>query len=90
MYKYPLYIKDIRIKSIFSIPNLRGIQWIPGAGQPEQEDWLDVLKKIRDAGKFCQVYVSRAGMEMIISALGWQGFYFHINEEIMLTASQAQ
>jgi hypothetical protein len=36
------------------------------------------------------VYVTRAGMEKIISALGWQGFYFHINEDVMLTASQAR
>ena len=78
------------LDQILSIPTLRGIQWIPGAGQPEPEEWLDVLKKIRDAGKLCQVYVTRAGMQKIISALGWQGFYFHINEDVMLTASQAR
>jgi 5-methyltetrahydrofolate--homocysteine methyltransferase len=78
------------LDQLLSIPNLRGIQWIPGAGQPEPEEWLDVLKKIREAGKLCQVYVTRAGMEKIISALGWQGFYFHINEDVMLTASQAR
>jgi hypothetical protein len=49
-----------------------------------------VLIKIRDAGKLCQLYVTRAGMQKIISALGWQGFYFHINEEVMITASLAR
>ncbi len=92
--EYPFYHLDgvgqlNHLDQILSISNLRGIQWIPGAGQPEPEEWLDVLNKIRDAGKLCQVYVSRAGMQKIISALGWQGFYFHINEEVMLTASQA-
>jgi len=92
---YPFYHLDgigelNHLDQILSIPNLRGIQWIPGAGQPEPEEWLDVLKKIRDAGKLCQVYVTRAGMEKIISALGWRGFYFHINEDVMLSASQAK
>ena len=93
--EYPFYHLDgvgqlNHLDQLLSIPNLRGIQWIPGAGQPEPQEWLDVLKKIRDAGKLCQVYVTRAGMEKIISALGWQGLYFHINEEMMLTASQAK
>lgn len=92
---YPFYHLDgvgqlNHLDQLLSIPNLRGIQWIPGAGQPEPEEWLDVLKKIRGAGKLCQVYVTRAGMEQIITALGWRGFYFHINEDIMLTASQAK
>jgi len=93
--EYPFYHLDgvgqlNHLDQILAIPNLRGIQWIPGAGQPEPEEWLDVLKKIRAAGKLCQVYVSRAGMEKIISALEWKGFYFHINEELMITASQAR
>jgi len=92
---YPFYHLDgvgqlNHLDQLLSIPNLRGIQWIPGAGQPEPQEWLDVLRKIRAAGKLCQVYVTRAGMEKIISALGWQGFYFHINEDVMLTASQAR
>ncbi len=92
---YPFYHLDgvgqlNHLDHILAIPNLRGIQWIPGAGQPEPEEWLDVLKKIRTAGKLCQVYVTRAGMQKIISALGWQGFYFHINEDVMITASQAR
>jgi len=93
--EYPFYHLDgvgqlNHLDQILSIPNLRGIQWIPGAGQPEPEEWLDVLKKIRAAGKLCQVYVTRAGMEKIIAALGCPGFYFHINEDVMLTASQAK
>ena len=93
--EYPFYHLDgvgqlNHLDQLLAIPNLRGIQWIPGAGQPEPEEWLDVLKKIRDAGKLCQLYVTRAGMQKIISSLGWQGFYFHINEDVMLTASQVQ
>ncbi|MDO9087249.1 MAG: hypothetical protein Q7U53_13665 [Anaerolineaceae bacterium] len=93
--EYPFYHLDgigqlNHLDQILAIPNLRGIQWIPGAGQPEPEEWLDVLKKIRTAGKLCQVYVSRAGMEKIISVLGCKGFYFHINEDLMITASKAR
>ncbi len=61
-----------------SIENLKGIQWIPGDGQPEPQEWLDLLKRIRDAGKFCQVFVPAEGALKIIKELGGQGFIFHV------------
>ena len=74
---------------LLAIPNLRGIQWIPGAGQPPADEWLDVLKRIRTAGKLCQVYVSRQGALDISRALGWQGFCFAIMEDENLTTQEA-
>ncbi|HUT57798.1 MAG TPA: hypothetical protein VNA25_08085 [Phycisphaerae bacterium] len=59
---------------LLSIGNLRGVQWIPGAGQPEPQDWLDVLGRIRKAGKLCQVYVSPEGAMKIVRELGGMGF----------------
>ena len=45
---------------LFAIPELKGVQWIPGAGQPEAGDpvWWPVLKRIRDAGKLVQISTS--------------------------------
>ncbi len=41
---------------LLAIPDLCGIQWIPGDGQPESADpvWWPLLKRIRDAGKLVQ------------------------------------
>ena len=59
---------------LLSIPRLRGIQWIPGAGQPPPHKWLPLLKRIRDGGKLCQVFVSPEGARTIVKHLGGKGF----------------
>ena len=69
---------------LLSIERLRGIQWIPGDGQPPANEWLPLLKRIRDGGKLCQVYVSPEGALQIARALGGRGFLFivqHSNGE---------
>jgi 5-methyltetrahydrofolate--homocysteine methyltransferase len=63
---------------LLAIENLRGIQWIPGDGAPPPEAWLPLLKRIRDAGKLCQVYVSAEGALTIARELGGKGFTFMI------------
>lgn len=60
---------------LLSIPRLRGIQWIPGDGQPTPDQWLPLLKRIRDSGKLCQVFVSPAGALRIVRNLGGKGFF---------------
>ncbi len=74
---------------LLSIEKLKGVQWIPGDGQPPADQWLDLLKRIRDAGKFCQVFVSSQGAKTIISELGGNGFIFAINDK-NLTPEEAQ
>jgi 5-methyltetrahydrofolate--homocysteine methyltransferase len=66
---------------LLSIPRLRGIQWIPGEGQPTPDQWLPLLKRIRDGGKLCQVFVSPAGAQHIARHLGGQGFLFVIQHD---------
>ena len=41
---------------LLEIPELRGIQWVPGAGQPDWRYWPEVYRRIRAAGKLIQVY----------------------------------
>ena len=65
---------------LLSIDRLRGIQWIPGAGQPPPEEWLPVLRKIRDNGKLCQIYVTPKGARAIVREMGGRGFVFCIEE----------
>lgn len=65
---------------LLSLEGLHGIQWIPGDGQPPPEAWLPLLKRIRDAGKLCQLYVSCQGARTIVRELGGRGFAFFIME----------
>ena len=59
---------------LLSIERLWGIQWIPGDGQPPPDQWLSLLKRIRDGGKLCQVFVSPEGARHIVKNLGGRGF----------------
>jgi hypothetical protein len=66
---------------LLTIPGLRGIQWIPGDGAPPPEEWLDLLRRIRAAGKLCQVYVTPGGAQKIVRELGGEGFIFSLWED---------
>ena len=59
---------------LLSIDRLRGIQWIPGDGQAPPHEWLSLLKRIRDGGKLCQVFVTPEGARHIVQNLGGRGF----------------
>ena len=63
---------------MLSIERLRGIQWIPGDGQSPPQEWLPLLKRIRDGGKLCQLFVSAEGARTIVRELGGKGFAFYI------------
>ncbi len=40
---------------LLAIPKLDGVQWLPGTGKPSIQHWVDVMKKIQDAGKLLTV-----------------------------------
>jgi hypothetical protein len=65
---------------LLSIPRLRGVQWVPGEGNPPAEEWLPLLQRIRAADKLCYVDVTRDGALQISRALGGKGFLFRITE----------
>jgi 5-methyltetrahydrofolate--homocysteine methyltransferase len=66
---------------LLGIERLRGIQWVPGAGSAEPEQWLPLLKRIREGGKLCQVFVTPEGARRIVQNLGGKGFLFVIVTE---------
>ena len=67
---------------LLSVERLRGIQWVPGAGAAPAEKWLPLLKRIRGAGRLCQVYVTPQGARTIVRELGGRGFAFHIRQRM--------
>ncbi len=39
---------------LLAIPEIHAIQWVPGAGQAHWENWIEVYRRIQDAGRaFC-------------------------------------
>jgi 5-methyltetrahydrofolate--homocysteine methyltransferase len=65
---------------LLTLDGLDGIQWIPGAGEPPPEEWIPLLRRIRDGEKLCQLYVSPEGARTIAQELGGQGFCFYIDQ----------
>ncbi|MGE5528354.1 MAG: hypothetical protein ACM3X6_04330 [Patescibacteria group bacterium] len=64
---------------LLSMPRLRGIQWVPGDGQPSPDRWPGLLRRIRAGGKLCQVLVSPEGALRIVRELGGKGFLLVIS-----------
>jgi 5-methyltetrahydrofolate--homocysteine methyltransferase len=74
---------------LLSMPRLRGIQWIPGDGHPPADQWPDLLKRIIDAGKLCQVFVTAQGALDLVRHLGGRGFMLAISDEMASDEAEA-
>lgn len=84
---YPFYHLDGKgqmphLELLLSIERLRGIQWVPGDGQPQAEHGLPLLSRIRERGKLCQVFVSAQGALTILRELGGKGMLLVIYEAL--------
>ena len=75
------------LDQLLAIPNLHGIQWIPGAGKPPPSEWPEVLDRIRSAGKLVQLYVTPEEARKIIRRHGGKGFYLALGGEAITDAS---
>ncbi len=58
------------LDSLLSIPELKGVQWIPGAGKPDCSEWPEVYRKIRKAGKLIQIYGTLDTLDRVAGHLG--------------------
>ncbi len=65
------------LDSLLQIDELFGVQWVPGDGAPPQIEWMDVFKKIRDAGKAMQIWGKPGDLQVYADALGrTEGIWF--------------
>lgn len=64
---------------LLGIGALKGVQWVPGAGQPDASEWPEVLARIRAAGKLCQIHTSPEGAMKVTRELGGKGFQFLVD-----------
>lgn len=64
---------------LLKIDQLKGIQWVYGAGQPGASHWMDVLHKIQDAGKMIQIEVRPGELKVLLENLRPEGVMYTIN-----------
>lgn len=67
------------LDSILKLPNLRAIQWVPGAGDfPEASpEWYPLYRRILSAGKSVELGVSIQHVEPLVRELGPNGLLLH-------------
>lgn len=53
------------LDSLLSIEQLKGIQWVPGAGNADSKLWPEVYSKIQAAGKLSQIYGSADTLDVL-------------------------
>ncbi len=58
------------LDSLLEIEELKGVQWIPGTGNPDFRFWPEVYRKIRKAGKRIQFVGTMETFETIVAQLG--------------------
>ena len=79
------------LDSILAIDNIKGIQWVPGAGAPEKMDWTEVLGKILVAGKKLIAHASTPDGKPIAIAKNMNQLYFndrHFNVKDLRAAQE--
>ena len=69
------------LDDLLAIPELAGIQWVYGAGQPSARYWIEVLKKIQNAGKLINIGLQREDVEEIFTQLHPQGLSCYFDFE---------
>lgn len=66
------------LDSLLSIPELGGIQWVFGEGQPGVLNWPHVYKKVRDAGKLLYLSCPLGEFDIAVERLGTaEGIFFN-------------
>ena len=71
----------VHLDMLLSLKRLKGIQWVPGAGQPPAIEWLPLLKRIRDGGKLCQVFMTADEGLRLVREIGGRGFVILVLEQ---------
>ena len=57
------------LDALLEIPHIDGIQWIPGAGAPPLSSWVDLLRRIQDAGKLLHLDAPPEEVVLVMEAL---------------------
>lgn len=69
------------LDALLEIPNLAGIQWVYGAGQPTAAHWVNVLKKIQNAGKLIQIGTTIKDLDVLVEEIKPEGVMYWLCED---------
>ncbi len=61
------------LDALLDLPDLDGIQWVPGAGSKTMSEWLPLLRRIQDAGKLLVLRCPVRDAEIILCELRPEG-----------------
>jgi hypothetical protein len=61
------------LDALLSLPELDGIQWVPGAGAPPASEWIPLLRRIQAGGKLLQTYCEPREVEVLLAELAPEG-----------------
>ncbi len=69
----------VHLDRILEIPNVCGIQWVPGAGEPAEgsPEWYPLYRRVRAAGKSLELSVAIDEIEGLVKELGPEGLLVH-------------
>lgn len=72
-------VQQIRhLDILLDLPFIKGIQWVPGAGNPPASHWLDMLKKIQNRKKCIYCFSeSKEETEILKKELQPNGLFIH-------------
>jgi hypothetical protein len=61
------------LDALLALPDLRGIQWVPGAGAAPMSEWIPLLQRIQAAGKLLVLECEKWEVEKLLAALRPEG-----------------
>jgi len=61
------------LDSLLALPKLKGIQWVPGAGAPPMREWVDLCRRILEAGKLLYIACEPDEVQLLLSHLPHEG-----------------
>jgi len=64
---------------LLAIREIHAIQWVPGAGRDRWTDWIDVYRRIQDAGKAFCLYMPLEDLELLFEALRPEGAWIALS-----------
>lgn len=64
------------LDSLLAAPDLNGIQWVPGANSGPATQWIDLLKRIQDAGKCIHFSIGSDELDDLMEHLRPEGVMF--------------
>ena len=70
------------LDKLLAMPEIHGIQWVYGAGQPTAAHWIDVLRRVQDAGKLVTVAAAPDDFPALLNAgLKPEGLHYWVDCE---------